>query len=269
MNVLKREKQVFVISMLVEGCSIRSVERITGIHRDTIMRLMVRVGEHCQNIADDRMRGLSLECVEADEIWCYVAKKQKRVRPGDPVEYGDTYTFVSMDADSKLIPWFTVGKRDSDTTHEFIAELADRLDGDVEIFTDGWGAYRDAIPRHFGDRAAFSQVIKYFDSDPDAHRYSPPKVTHVEERWVQGRPRRRASTSYVERGNWTIRTHLRRFTRLSNGFSRKLRNLKAAVALYFAWYNFVRIHGTLRVTPAMAAGITGSFWTIEQLLPTW
>lgn len=175
-----------------------------------------------------------------------------------------------MDARSKLVPWFEVGKRDERTTAVFVAELAERIDGRVQITTDGWGPYRTTIPRYFGPRADFEQLVKIYAESPDGHRYSPAKVAHIENRWVQGCPRSsRVSTSYIERGNLTIRMSMRRFTRLTNAFSKKLVNLHAAVALHFAWYNFVRIHRTLRMTPALAAGLTGSIWSIEQLLPAW
>lgn len=268
MNILKREKQVTVISLLCEGMSIRSVERITGIHRDTIIRLMVRVGQNCQRIMDERMRNLRIESLEADELWGYVAKKQKHVRPEDSREFGDAYTFVGLDADTKLVAWFTTGKRDESTTHEFVAELADRVVGRVQITTDGWPAYRTTVPAYFGHRADFEQLIKVYGESPDEHRYSPPTVIRTENVWVQGAPRTdRISTSYVERNNLTIRMHVRRLTRLTNAFSKKLANLKAAMAMHFAWYNFVRIHKALRATPAMAAGLVGSLWTIADLLP--
>ena len=270
MNRIKPEAQATIIRMAVEGCSIRSIERMTGAHRDTIMRHIVRVGEHCRSLLDERMRGLTIESLQADEIWCFVGKKQKRVSPDDPCEFGDTYTFVGMDADTKLVPWFEIDKRDEPTTSEFVAELAERIDGRVQITTDGWGAYRTTIPRHFGPRADFEQIIKVYAESPDEHRYSPAKVTRIQNHWVQGRPRSdRVSTSFIERQNLTIRMSMRRFTRLTNAFSKKLANLRAAVAMHFAWYNFVRIHSTLRITPAMAARITGSVWGIERLLPEW
>lgn len=268
MNVLKREKQIAVISMLVEGSSIRSVERVTGVHRDTIMRLMVRVGEHCSELLDKRMRGLRLQSLQADEIWTFIAKKQRNVQQGDPSEYGDSYTFLAIDPLSKIVPWFEVGKRDEETTYAFVGQLAQRVDGRVQISTDGWGPYRTAVPTCFGSRADFEQIIKVYSESPDEHRYSPPRVTHVENRWVQGTPRSDlVCTSHVERHNLSVRTSLRRFTRLALGFSRKLANLKAAVAIYLTWYNFGRIHRTLRMTPAMAAGLAGSVWTVADLLP--
>ena len=268
MNVLKREKQIAVISGLTEGLSIRSVERLTRVHRDTICRLVVRIGQHCETIMDETMRGLTLSAVQADEIWGFVGKKAKHVRPDDPYEFGDAYTFVALDEDTKLVPWFTVGKRDEMTTHEFIANLAMRVKGRVQITTDGWSAYRTAIPEYFGSRADYEQIIKQYGENPDEHRYSPPKVTHIENRWVQGSPHvDHITTSHVERQNLTMRMHLRRLTRLTNAFSKKLVNLRAAIAAHFVWYNFVRVHRTLRTTPAMAAGLASTFWTIGDMIP--
>lgn len=269
-NVLKREKQAQVISMLVEGASIRSVERITGVHRDTITRLLVRVGEHCQSIADERVRGVSVQYLQCDEIWCYVGKKQRRVLPGDSSDFGDAYTYVAFDQDSKLAVTYLVGKRDSGHTHEFIADTARRIDGRVQISTDGWAAYPDAVYESFNGRSSFGQIVKSYGggSTDVSHRYSPAGLLDVRRVGLWGHPRSRyISTSHVERQNLTMRMQMRRFTRLTNAFSKKLANLKAAVALHFAWYNFVRIHRSLGMTPAMQAGIVSEVWTIDRLLP--
>ena len=268
-NHLKSDRKQAIIGLLVEGCSIRSIERVTGVHRDTICRLLVRVGEHCEEIMDREMRGLSCGSLQLDEMWGYVAKKQKRVRPDDPREFGDAYSYIALDRKTKLIPAIAVGKRDEPTTMAFVCDLSSRIDGEIQIFTDGWGAYKTAIPRYFGRRAHFVQIVKHFAGEPDErHRYSPPRVRSIEHIWIQGFPQARlVSTSHVERHNWTIRTHLRRLTRLSNGFSRKLKNLRAALNLYVCWYNWCKRHSSLRMTPAMAAGIADTNWPISALLP--
>ena len=269
-NVLKREKQAQVISMLVEGSSIRSIERVTGVHRDTITRLLVRVGEHCQRIMDERLRGVRVQYLQADEIWCYVGKKQRRVQPGDTSDFGDAYTFVAMDQDSKLVVSYLVGKRDDGHTYAFMADVARRIDGRVQISTDGWPCYPDAVHDHFNGRASFGQIVKSYGggSTDVAHRYSPAGLLSVRRVGMWGAPRSRyISTSHVERQNLTMRMQMRRFTRLTNAFSKKLANLKAAVALHFAWYNFVRIHRSLGMTPAMMAGIVSESWGIYRLIP--
>lgn len=269
MNRLSCEKQRAVIALLCEGSSIRSAERLTGVHRDTICRLLVRVGKHCEFMLDNKMRGLRCESLQADEIWTFVNKKQKAMELEDPFEYGDAYLYTAIDRNTKLCPSFKIGKRCEETTEHFIFDLSERIEGRVQITTDGYPHYRRAIPRHFGGRADFMQLVKNYGDDPmDEHRYSPGRIRSVDHVWVQGFPDPKlVSTSHVERANLSIRTSMRRFARLTLSFSKKLENLKAACALYFAWYNFVRIHRSLRTTPAMAAGIAGSAWSVSDLIP--
>ncbi len=269
MNVLSAEKKVGVIAAMVEGNSIRSVERMTGVHRDTIMRLVVRVGRNCEALLDERMRKLSCRFVQADEIWTYVGKKEKRVGYGDdPSEVGDQYVFVAMDSETKLIPCFRVGKRDSVTTWYFIQDLADRLVSRVQLTTDGFRPYKDAVDGAFGIDVDYAMLVKMYSNSGQADtRYSPGEIVDVRTIPITGHPHPRfISTSHIERQNLTIRMQLRRFTRLTNAFSKKLENLKAACALHFAWYNFCRIHSALRVTPAMAAGIATEIWQLDRLL---
>lgn len=269
-NVLKRDKQILAITMLVEGCSIRSVERATGIHRDTIMRLLVRVGQRCQRLHDEHVRGVRIQYAQCDEIWCYVAKKQRRVVPGESSDFGDTYTFVGFDQDSKLAVSYLVGKRDEGHTYAFMDDMSKRVVGAVQITTDGWAAYPGAVMDHFNGRSAYGQLVKQYGglATDSEHRYSPSRLTKARRCGMWGRPRMRyISTSHVERQNLTMRMQMRRFTRLTNAFSKKLDNLKAAVALHFAWYNFVRIHRSLGMTPAMAAGVASEMWAIEKLIP--
>ena len=270
MNVLKPEKKLLVLSMLVEGNSVRSISRMTGVHKTTILRLLSEVGERCARLLDERMRGLTCREIEADEVWSFVRKKQRRLTPEEKLnpELGDQYAYIALDPITKLVPVFVVGKRDGATTIRFVQELRDRLAGRIQMSTDAFRPYVEAIESAFGADIDYAQLVKVYEAEnPGPGRYSPPKVTGVEITEIAGRPERsRVCTSYVERHNLTVRMQLRRFTRLTNGFSKKLANLKAMLALYFAWYNFVRIHGSLRVTPPLAAGVTDRVWGLDELL---
>lgn len=269
MNILNTDKQEMIIGALVEGASIRSTERMTGVHRDTIMRLLVRAGESCENIMKTKMRNLPCKNIEVDEVWSYVGKKQRHVSANDNQnEVGDFYTFVALDSDSKLIPVYRIGKRDGRTAYAFITDLESRLSNRVQISSDKLAAYVDAIDLAFGGEVDYGQIVKSYEAEPiGPGRYSPPKVISTAKQYIIGNPDpKKICTSYVERQNLTMRMSMRRFTRLTNGFSKKVDNLKAAVALYFAHYNFVRVHGTLRITPAMAAGVTNRIWSISDLL---
>jgi IS1 family transposase len=273
MNRLKREKQLAVISALVEGNSIRSVERMTGVHQVTILRLLVRVGERCSQLLDEQMRGFHSRRLQVDEIWTFVRKKEAHLKGPESFnhEIGDQYVFVALDAESKLIPTFTVGKRDGETALRFLTDLRERLEGNgrVQITTDAFRGYLPAMEETFGADVDYAQLVKLYGAvNPGPGRYAPPRVSETISTPINGSPDpRHISTSYVERQNLTMRMQMRRFTRLTNGFSKKLANLKAALALHFAWYNFVRVHRTLRVTPAMAAGITDRVWGLADLLP--
>src|SRR5258708_18957485 len=268
-NILPKAKQIAVLNSLVEGVSVRSTERMLDVSRETVLSLLVRVGEGCAELHDRMMRDLPCQRIECDEIWGFVQKKQRHVTPeDDAAAVGDTWTFVGIDADRKLIPAYRVGKRDAQTTHAFVSDLASRMRNMVQISTDGLGLYVAAIERSFGVDVDYAQVVKSFEAEPiGPGRYSPPKVSKVEKTPIIGNPNMRAaSTSYVERQNLTMRMGIRRMTRLTNAFSKKLRNHRAATALHFAHYNLVRRRQTLRVTPAMAAGVTSEMWSTEQLL---
>lgn len=269
MNILRQEKQEMAIAALVEGASIRSVERMTGIHRDTIMRLGYRVGQGCANLMDSYMKNLKCQTVQVDEIWCFVGKKQRHLKDTDNLEeVGDQWVFVALDAESKLIPSYLVGKRTADNTQAFIKDLSIRLDNRVQLTSDSLTLYAEAVESAFGPNVDYGQLVKAYEAEPmGAGRYSPPHVVSAERRVILGNPKTsKISTSYIERQNLTMRMQMRRFTRLTNGFSKKLDNLKAAVALHFAHYNFVRIHSSLRVTPAMEAGVTDHLWSISDLM---
>jgi IS1 family transposase len=268
-NVLPRAKQVAVISAIVEGVSVRSIERMTGVHRDTIVRLMMKVGQACEKLLDRVMVDLPCTEIEVDEIWGYVAKKQRNVTNEDNrSEVGDTWTFVALDPESKLIPCFRTGKRNAVNTRLFVEDLARRLKNRVQLTSDAFPLYAEAIDRAFDCQVDYSQVVKSYEAeDAGSGRYSPPRVSEVEKTAIIGSPDLdMASTSHVERSNLSIRMSNRRMTRLTNAFSKKLENHKAAMALHFANYNLCRVHRSLRVTPAMAAGITDHVWTVEELL---
>jgi IS1 family transposase len=269
MNRLPLARRTQVINCLVEGNSIRSTERMTDTHRDTIMRLMVEVGQGCAALANEQMHDLSCSRIQVDEIWSYVRMKQARIPRGtDRTAIGDQWTFVALDADTKLVPTYRVGKRTRETAVAFIADLSDRLSNRVQISSDSLRSYVDAVERAFGADVDYGQIVKFYDAEPvGPGRYAPPRVTGAEKTVITGAPdRRHISTSFVERQNLTMRMSMRRFTRLTNAFSKKLENLQAAVALHFAHYNLVRVHKTLRVTPAMAAGVSDRLWSLEQLV---
>jgi IS1 family transposase len=259
---LESTKQVAIISALAEGSSIRSVERITGVHRDTIMRLGVRVGKGCANLLDQKMRNLSCEHLQFDELWGFIGKKQKHVQPDDNPDCGDVWTFCAIDSDTKLVPSFKVKKRDMRTANAFVSDVASRLKNRVQISTDGLPGYVEAVEKAFGANVDYAQIVKVFDDQSmDA------EVIGMTKRAFAGRPDMSlATTSHVERLNGTTRLHMRRLTRLTYAFSKKKENFEAAVALHFAYYNFVKRHNSLRTTPAMAAGIERDFWTVGDLV---
>jgi hypothetical protein len=270
-NVLSADKQNSIIGALCEGSSIRSIERTTGVHRDTIMRLAVKVGKGCAALMDAKMRNLSCTRLECDEIWGYVGKKEKHVRYGDDPQFGNVWTYCAIDADTKLVPTFRVAKdRSFEATAAFVVDVADRMKNRVQISTDGLKGYVDAIDWAFRGDVDYGQIIKTYgieESIEAQRRYSAPKITSVEKKAVYGRPDfDLISTSYVERLNATTRLHMKRLARLTHAFSKRLENFEAAVGLHFAYYNFVRRHNTVRCTPAMAAGVTATFWTVEDLV---
>jgi IS1 family transposase/lambda repressor-like predicted transcriptional regulator len=269
MNVLKKEKQEAIVSALVEGASIRSVERMTGVHRDTIDRLLLRVGAKCEEIMDETMHDLPCERIELDECWSYVGKKQRHVRlDDDPNEVGDFWVWIALDSDSKLIPTYAVGKRDLPTAVSFVSDLASRLANRVQISTDGLRAYVEAIEVAFGADVDYAQIVKTYEAEPiGPGRYSPPKVKSVERTPIVGDPDPRLiSTAFVERENLNLRMSNRRFTRLTNSFSKSAEHHRAAVALYATHHNFIRRHGTVKTTPAVASGVTYRPWTVRDLL---
>jgi IS1 family transposase len=269
-NVLSVDKQAMIIGLLAEGSSIRSIERVTGVHRDTIMRLGVRVGKGCQKLMDAKLRDLPCQHLQFDEIWGFIGKKERHMRPDDSPELGDVWTFCAIDADTKLVPAFKCGKRNLATANAFVSDVAGRLRNRVQISSDALRAYVDVIEMNFGADVDFAQIIKTYVTDVSItpeRRFSAPEIVITEKKSVSGFPDLRlASTSHIERLNGTTRLHMRRLTRLTYAFSKKLENFEAAVGLHFAYYNFVKRHITLRATPAMAAGVENTFWTVPELL---
>src|SRR6266481_7109585 len=269
-NILSKEKQIAVINALAEGNSIRSIERMTEIHRDTIMRLGVRVGESCQRILDQKMRGLNCSRIEVDELWGFIQKKQVRTSKTDRrAGFGDVWTFLSIDPETKLMPSFLVGKRDRYHAIRFMQDLAGRLNNRIQLSTDALRVYVDAVEIAFGADIDYGQIVKEYASPAreDQRKYSPATLVAVYKSVVNGVPNpAKVCTSYIERANLTMRLHCKRLARLTLAFSKKFENFRAAVALHLAYYNFVKTHGSLRCTPAMAAGIESTHLTTANLI---
>jgi IS1 family transposase len=270
-NVLPKDKQIAVISALAEGCSIRAISRITGIHQDTICRLGVRIGQGCAALLDQKMRDLTCHFLQFDEIWGFIGKKEKHLSISDDPTLGDVWTFCAIDSETKLVPSFRCGKRTHVTANAFVSDVASRLKNRPQVSSDGLRAYVEAVENAFGMNVDFGMIIKNYGADKGEHhqerRYSAPEVTSMQKMVIAGYPEMDLiSTSHVERLNGTTRLHMRRLTRLTYAFSKKLENFEAAVALHFAYYNFVRSHKTIRMTPAMAAGIERNFWSVGDLI---
>ncbi len=271
LNTLPIDKKLAVLTAHAEGASIRSMERMTGVHRDTITRLVASLGEGCSRLLDRMVRRVRTKRVQVDEIWTYVFKKEARLNGEDNhAEMGDQYVFIGMDADSKLVISHLVGKRDAATAFYLIQDLKDRVAHRIQLTTDGFRPYLMAVEDNFGADVDYAMLVKLYGSEKRGEQapewYGPPTVIAAMPTRIMGRPDMRyVSTSYIERQNLTMRMQLRRFTRLTNAFSKKLANLRAAVALHFAHYNFVRIHQTLRMTPAMAAQLTDHLWDLQEL----
>jgi transposase-like protein/IS1 family transposase len=261
-----------VLKLLVEGCSINTIERVTGVHHGTIVKILTVAGERCEKIMGKLIVNILVKDVQCDEIWGYVRKKEAHKFPfeKDDDSIGDAYCFVAIERHSKLVLNFALGRRNQATTDAFIEGLRGATAPHrFQISTDGFQPYISAITTTLSDRCDFAQLIKVYGEAPEEERrrYSPPDVTSAEKVPVMGDPDpEKICTSHVERQNLTIRMQMRRLTRLTNAFSKKWENLWAAYCLHFAWYNFVRRHQSLRMTPAMAAGVTGHMWTMRELL---
>jgi transposase-like protein/IS1 family transposase len=269
--LIPEDKALLCLQLLVEGNSVRSTERITGVHRDTILDLLVMVGEKCERMMEDRIKGLTVKDVQADEIWGFIGMKHraKAFKGIEDDSVGDSWTFVAIERHSKLVLAWHLGQRSRTDTIAFTEKIAHATTGSFQISTDGFAAYKDAVVYSLGGQYVdFAQLVKVYASPRDGEqRYSPAECVDCVKVPIHGNPDpERICTSHIERQNLTIRMGMRRMTRLTNGFSKKWENHHAHLALHFAYYNFVRVHSTLRVTPAMEAGITDHIWTLAELL---
>jgi len=273
MNQLTKDKRVRVIAALVEGNSIRATVRMTSVAKNTVTKLLRDIGQACEQYHDEVMVELPCKRLQVDEIWSFCYAKQKNV----PVPlkgvfgYGDVWTWVALDADTKLVPSWLVGLRDAEWANAFMHDLSYRLRDRVQLTSDGHKAYLNAVEDAFGGDIDYATLVKLYGKAPEAvdaaHRYSPTDVMGCQMAVIQGKPSpRHISTSYVERQNLTMRMSMRRFTRLTNAFSKKVENLSYAVALHFMHYNFCRVHQSLRVTPAMEAGVSDHVWELNELI---
>jgi IS1 family transposase len=269
MNRLSKEQQIRVVSALVEGNSIRATVRMTGVAKNTVIKLLLDLADACAGYHERRVRNLRVRRLQCDEIWNFVGAKAKNVSPEKKAEgWGDTWTWTALDADTKLCVSYLVGGRDSGWAKEFMQDCAARISNRVQITTDGHKAYLEAVEDAFGADIDYAQLQKIYGAAIENDtRYSPARCIGCDMKVVSGNPNpKHVSTSFVERQNLSMRMSIRRFTRLTNAFSKKVEHHAAAVALWFAYYNFCRIHQTLRVTPAMEAGISDHAWTIEELI---
>lgn len=270
MNVLPIEKRVQVLQLLVEGMSLRAITRISGCSINTVTKLLIDAGIACAAYQDQAIRDIKAKRVQCDEIWAFCHSKQKNVAPAHEgiLGFGDVWTWIALDADSKLAINWLVGLRTVECAEAFIGDLASRLADRIQLTTDGHGVYVNAVEKAFGGLIDYAMLVKIYEGmgGMDQRRYSPSRFVSADKRRINGAPDiEHVSTSYVERQNLTLRMQNRRFTRLTNAFSKKIENLEHSVALHFMHYNFARIHNTLRVTPAMEAGVADHVWSIEEI----
>ncbi|HJV60835.1 MAG TPA: IS1 family transposase [Albitalea sp.] len=271
MNRLSTEDRARILSVLSEGSGINAACRITGASKNTVLKLLADVGEACALYQDREMRSLRCKRIEVDEIWSFVGAKEKSVRADHPEGYGDCYTFTAIDPDTKLMPCWLVGQRNRACTFEFIADLASRLATRVQLTTDGWNVYPDAVEAAFRGYVDYAVLNKSYAGGPAVvearRRYSPPEFVTCSKAAVNGTPdMKHVSTSIVERSNLSLRMGNRRLTRLTNAFSKKMANHMHAMSFYFMVYNYVKIHSSVRCSPAMAAGITDTLWSMEDIV---
>ena len=270
MNRISTEKKAAVLSALVEGISVRATSRMTGVAKGTILRLLADVGTACAAYQDRVLRSLACKRVQIDEIWsfCYAKEKTVKARHIAVRAAGDVWTFVAIEAQTKLVLGWRVGNRDAASATAFIKDIAGRLASRIQLTTDGHKMYLEAVEQAFGAAVDYAMLVKLYGAETDGQRqYSPAQCIGAEIRPITGAPdRRHVSTSYIERQNLTMRMSMRRFTRLTNAFSKKIENHMHSVALFYMHYNFARIHQTLRVTPAMEAGVSNHVWSIEDII---
>lgn len=271
MNKVPESKRIQILSMLCEGSSMRSISRVVDVSINTVTRYVILAGGACGEFHDKTVRGVKSQRVQCDEIWSFCGMKEKAAKAKGaerPEDVGDVWTWTAIDADSKLIVSWLVGGRDAESGYHFLRDVESRLANRVQLSTDGHGAYLVAVPAAFGSKVDYAQIVKIYGSGSkeDQRRYSPAQCLGIEKHRIIGRPdEKHVSTSYVERSNLTLRMANRRFTRLTNAFSKKLENHCHMLALYTVWYNFVKMHRTLKMTPAMASGVSGSLWSMADL----
>lgn len=270
MNKLPIEKRVQIINLLVEGNSLRSTSRIADVSINTVTKLLVDVGSSCWKFHDEKVVNLTSRRIQCDEIWSFVYSKEKN-KPANVANAGDVWTWTAIDADSKLIVGWFVGNRDADSANTFMQDIESRLNRRVQLTTDGLNSYLEAVTDSFGSQIDFAQLVKLYGKEGSAasteKKYSPAECIGCKKNVVSGNPDpAHISTSFVERQNLTMRMHMRRFTRLTNAFSKKIENHCYAIALHFVYYNFVKIHKSLRVPPAMEAGLIKRLMTIEDIV---
>lgn len=271
MRQLRTEQRALILSTLVEGTSIRSTCRITGAAKRTVLRLLVEVGQACEAYQRKHLRNLTCKRLECDEIWAFIQKKQKHVPEHlkGSLGVGDVWTFLAIDADTKLVPSWHIGKRTGRDAEHFIRDLSERLKHKVQLTTDGLNVYLEAVEHAFGSDINYAMLVKHYEGECEQgpRRYSPAPFKGAEKTIIQGEPNTNLiSTSYVERLNLSMRMGSRRYTRLTNAHSKKLENHRASVALTLMWYNFGRIHETIRVTPAVEAGVTDHVWDMAEIV---
>ncbi len=269
MNKLSTQRRVQIVSALVEGMGINAISRMVDVSKNTILKLVADLGNACAIYQDKAFRNLKCKRIECDEIWSFCFAKQKNVRPEmeGVFGYGDVYTWVAIDADSKLVPSWLVGRRDGRSAMEFIKDLASRLANRVQLTTDGHRPYLNAVEEAFGSEIDYAMLIKIYGGEQSEVRYSPAECLGTEKKWISGNPDKElVSTSYIERQNLTMRMSMRRFTRLTNAHSKKVENHIHAISLHYMFYNFAKIHSTLRCSPAMAAGVSEHLWSIEDIV---
>jgi IS1 family transposase len=270
MNTLSIDKRVQIIKLLVEGNSIRAITRIADVSKNTVVKLLVDIGKACQQFHNEKVRGLRSERIQCDEIWSFCYAKQKHVTQDMPEGSGDVWTWTALDADSKLIVSWLVGDREAYTASDFMIDVAERLSNRVQLTTDGHKAYLIAVDRAFDNEIDFAQLVKMYGKSEGTNdqekKYSPAECTGCKKTRITGDPNPKfVSTSYVERQNLTMRMHMRRFTRLTNAFSKKIENHCHTISLHFVYYNFCKIHSSLSITPAMQAGLMKRVMSIEDI----
>lgn len=270
MNKLPIQDRVAILNCLSEGMGVNATARVTGKSKNTILKLLADVGAACALYQDRVMRNLTCKRIECDEIWSFVGAKAKNVKEDHPEGFGDCYTFTAIDPDTKLMPCWLVGLRDKQCTHDFIADLASRMADRIQLTTDGWYHYPHAVEAAFLGQVDYVVINKSYTAGPAVsearRRYSPPEIVSSSKAIVNGKPDvNKASTSIVERSNLSLRMGNRRFTRLTNSFSKKMENHMHAISFYFMVYNFVKIHKSIKTTPAMEAGITDFLWSMEDI----